>query len=223
MKNKYLVLITIVVASLVLASCGTKLSDEEIKVLAYQLLTEQAETQAAQLPPTNTPKPTNTALPPKPAASPTYEFGNKSNPIPLRTTISLTLDNSKNFDISIDEIHRGDEAWQMVLSTNQFNDPPRNGFEYIAIFLTVRYTGGSSDEVLDLNRFDFEVVSEGQILGPFDVPAVVQPDPEFDIELFQGGSASGWFIVEVKTGDLRPLLILGRSSSSPGIFFSLYE
>lgn len=210
---------------LTLSACGAQMSQEDIRAAAVALLTEEAGTQAALQPPTNTPKPTNTERPtskPEPTRTPIPSFGSRSQPVPIRTNIGLVYDGALEFDISVDQVITGEDAWQMVRSANSFNDPPIEGYEYVCIYITVTYTDGPDDRVLELNEYDFEIVSSGEVFDAFD-SFVVSPKPEFDAQLFPGGSTSGWIVLTAKAGDTQPLLVIGRSSSSPGFFLALYE
>ena len=41
----------------------------------------------------------------------------------------------------MNEVVRGEDAWTMVQDANEFNNPPANGMEYIAVKIHVRYIG----------------------------------------------------------------------------------
>lgn len=65
---------------------------------------------------------------------PTDSGKERSSPAPFGETIT-----TEDWQIAITEAVRGNDAWTMVQDANQFNDPPKEGMEYIAVKVRVRY------------------------------------------------------------------------------------
>ena len=87
---------------------------------------------------------------------------------------------TEDWELSVIEVIRGDEAWTMVQEANQFNDPPLDGFEYIAVKLHLRYIG-TKDEATYVDNSYFKTTGSAGILH--DSPFVVVPDPALDASL----------------------------------------
>jgi hypothetical protein len=120
------------------------------------------------------------------------EQGLSDNPYPVGTTIQMITGDSLEFDFTVLEILRGDEAWQRVRAANQFNDAPEPGKEYLMVKVAVEYTG-RGPEILELDESDVELVSEGRIYDWFAVDDACCLDPSFDFVLLPGAYAEGWF------------------------------
>lgn len=164
---------------------------------------------------TNTPRSTNT---PRPTATP--EVGSRQNPVPFSEMMMLTLSNgTREFSISVEDVVRGDEAWQMIYAANMFNDPAPQGKEWILIDVKILYLTGPQDSVLEINQYFFDIVSNGQIL---DLPFAVVPEPELNVSLFPLGLGEGWLAGQVYTRDSNPLLVIGYvPDRNNGFYFSL--
>lgn len=123
----------------------------------------------------------------------------RDNPAPFGETVVV-----ENWEISLTEVIRGEAAWEMVLDTNQFNNPPEEGMEYIAVRATVRNVKGGhgSDRI---NRFMFESTGSANVIH--DRPSVVQPEPDLDFDLYAGGQVNGWVIVQARIGETNVSLV----------------
>jgi hypothetical protein len=111
---------------------------------------------------------------------------------------------SEDWEITIVESVRGDNAWAMVQNANQFNDPPEDGMEYIAIKAHVRQIG-TEDAYVNISDAEFSITgSEGTL---YDLPPVVDPDPPLEASLFPNGVFEGWFVMQVTKGETDLVLI----------------
>ena len=119
----------------------------------------------------------------------------------LRTQTVTTED----WEISVQQVVRGEAAWLMVKDANQFNDPPAAGREYVAAKLRARYIS-TIDESEQTNNLYIRTTGSANVL--YDHPSVVDPDPEFDATLFPGGSYEGWVVVQVATGETGIMLVI---------------
>jgi hypothetical protein len=160
--------------------------------------------------PIPTPKPTATSVP-------VIVPGSRQKPHPLGFPVALTYNDSIDFKIHFSSVLRGDEAFQKILSFNSANDPPPDGMEYVLVTATVNYYG-SDQGILELDKRDFRVVTNGQAFDSSDffVCCLV---PEFELELFAGGVGLGLMAWPVYINDPNPMLVLGELES--GIFLAL--
>lgn len=110
-----------------------------------------------------------------------------------------------NWEISILEVIRGAEAWNMALAANQYNDPPEDGFEYLAVKVYV-HNIDTDDVARNISDFDFNTTGSNGVLH--EVPSVVDPDPAFDVTLYPDGEYEGWMILQVGVGETEIKLVL---------------
>lgn len=157
---------------------------------------------------------TSTPLPatPTPRAP---EQGFSDNPYPLGSTVQMITGDSLEFDFTVLEVLRGDEAWQRVRAANQFNDAPGPDNEYIMARVAVQFNGPGTG-ILELNESDIELVSQGRIYDWFSVSDACCLDPSFDFELLPGAYAEGWFAWPIPP-DPKAMLKLGS------VYFSLSQ
>jgi hypothetical protein len=152
-------------------------------------------------------------------------MGSISYPVPFGVTATISSFGWQDYDfeISVNQIIRGAEAWNLIYRANMFNDEPLEGMEYILIEVSVKNT--SSSVTLELNSFDFETVSNAQIFDSWYYNVCCLGDvgkTELDITLLPTGSATGWLALPVFIDDLNPMLIMGRDDDAGGgIYFSL--
>ena len=166
---------------------------------------------------TPTPTPPATDTPEAP------EVGTRQNPHPVGQTAQLVLNNELVFDMTVTEVLRGQPAFQKIRAANQFNDPAPEGLEWTVSHVEVAYTGEDAG-VLEMNQFDFAVVTGGRVLTYADTtnfsPCCLEPP--LDFTLYQGGQADGWIALPVLVDDDNPVMAVGMGSGGEGgIFFSL--
>jgi hypothetical protein len=106
--------------------------------------------------------------------------------------------------ITVLEMVRGEAAWSMAKATNQFNDPPEAGMEYVAVRVRAQYIN-TEDTRGNISSGDFKTVGSINVLH--DAPAVVDPEPALDVTLYPGGVAEGWIIVQAKVDESNLLLV----------------
>jgi hypothetical protein len=111
---------------------------------------------------------------------------------------------TEDWELTILEVARGDDAWTMVQEVNQFNDPPEEGMEYVAVKLHVRYIS-TVDESTDIDGTYFNSTGSAGVL--YDIPSVVDPEPALNAYLFPGGEAEGWVVVQVAEGETGIMLV----------------
>ncbi|KAA3659828.1 MAG: DUF4352 domain-containing protein [Chloroflexi bacterium] len=166
-------------------------ADEETEQIS-----ESTDTPANDPEPTS--EPTATPLPPTPTPLPIGH--SRSNPYPISEIV-----NAPNWDVQVLEIVKGEEAWQAIQSANQFNEPPKEGMEYILVKLYVKSTY-TDDEAHTIGSSDFRVTGDQYIR--YSSASVVEPEPQLDAELFTDGESEGWVAFEVTGGETNLILIV---------------
>ena len=109
-----------------------------------------------------------------------------------------------DWEFSIVDAIRGEEAWIMVQEANPFTEPPIECYEYIVVKVHVRYLG-KEEKAVNINREYF--ISTGGHGLLHETPNVVSPSPRLDTWLFPGGEVEGWVVIEVSKGKNNITLI----------------
>lgn len=151
-------------------------------------------------------------------------IGTRSNPLPFGDTITVKeniYDDSSNsyeslVEVTLLETIRGEEAWALIEKENMFNEPAAEGFEYALVkvkgFLKESET---EDDSLYFSSMNFNFVSnDGEV---YDWASAVIPN-ELDKELYNGGTAEGYIVNQVKVGDDFKISY-DSSEGSPVFFF----
>jgi hypothetical protein len=118
---------------------------------------------------------------------------------------------SENWELSINQVVRGEDAWTMVLNANEYNDPPAEGMEYLAINLHVRYIG-TVDKAESINGSYFSSI--GKAGAAYELPLVLEPSPPLDISLYPGGAYDGWIVLQATKGETGVMLVFTPASDN---------
>lgn len=144
----------------------------------------------------STPTPTPTSIPTPIALT-------QENIMNLRDTTTLTDYQAK---ISITEIIRGDIALGYVLTWNQYNERPEDGYEYLLAkikFNLISDNNSIGDGLYTARDFDFCLVSEGVIVK--NSPIIIKHGYDMT-QVYPNGTLEGWIAFLVKKNDLKPLI-----------------
>ncbi len=100
--------------------------------------------------------------------------------------------------LQVQEVIRGDEAWNMLQAANSFNDPPEAGMEYVLVYLRVQSLNlDEAAQGIDGMYFsmtgDRNTVHESVYLSA--------PEPVLDAYLYPGGEAEGWIVLQASEGE----------------------
>lgn len=93
---------------------------------------------------------------------------------------------------------RGEEALARVKETNQFNEDPAPGMEYVLVHVGARNVNpdAGADSIDD---FSFKLTGDaGRV---YDNPSVVNPEPDFDFDVYAGGEIDGWITLQCAEGE----------------------
>ncbi len=147
---------------------------------------EPTSTPAAEEEPTSAPEPT--------AAPVTAEAGlSRSNPLPLGTEFV-----GNNWSITVTGVTRGEEAAQIVADANIFNEPPREGYEYLIADISLTNISEDDEAKAAPHAIDLRVTGDRNTLYP---NASVAPPKRLEGELFPGGTAEGQLVFEVPSDE----------------------
>ncbi|WP_088185861.1 cell wall-binding repeat-containing protein [Desulfosporosinus sp. FKA] len=149
-----------------------------------------------------------------------------TNPYPLNVPQTINVKTySKNYtaQVTIEQIIRGQQAWDMIHQANMFNKEPKNGYEYLLAKIKVNELDISDNKALSVyGNFDFTLVSQDG--KTYDSCSIVNPSPSLETKLYKGASDEGWAAFLVRTDDLKPMLSYGTSyDGSGGIWFKAYN
>ena len=134
------------------------------------------------------------------AISPTDIGRERNNPAPIKQKMV-----NEDWEISVQEVVRGEAAWRMVTDANQNNSPPADGREYVAARIHLKYISTEDTSVLTQYLY-FRTTGSLNVL--YDHPTVFDPSPALDATLFPGGEAEGWIVTQVATGEAGIMLVI---------------
>jgi len=123
--------------------------------------------------------------------------------------------------IRVTAIDRDAEA--EVLAENMFNDPPPSGEVFVMVTLEVINEGGSVNEIVRLDEFDYSFVGSSQVVyTPASNSCGVTPN-ELEASVFKGGAASGTVCVSIPADEVDSLAMFYDASffGSDRSWFSL--
>lgn len=146
--------------------------------------------------PTNTPKHFSTPLPPGMA----YE-----NPAPVGKPVATDND----FEITVLGVKH--DAWQEIEQANMFNQPAREGSEYVLVRAQVKNLG-PQDETHQVSSYEFRLTGSHGVVRS---SASVVINSELDGEMFGGGVLEGQLVYEIPQDETNLTLIY-----DPGIAVS---
>ncbi len=123
----------------------------------------------------------------------------RNNPAPLGETVV-----SEDWQVTILEVIRGEEALAMIMEANEFNESPAEGMEYILARVHVRYIS-TIDGSMYIDSTDFQATGDKNVL--YEVLFVVEPEPILDIPLFPSGEYEGWIVMQASQGETGLLAV----------------
>lgn len=151
--------------------------------------------------------------------------GTRSNPVPVGQTHTVTQaiydDNSDSYkatvDITISDVTRGEEVYKKALEMNEFNEAPKEGFEYVAfkVDATVK-DAETQDFALFISDTDFNFIKKDG--SPYEYASIVY-DPVLTGNVYAGGSTSGYVVGQVEVGE--EVQVVYQDFDSKNVFFSI--
>jgi hypothetical protein len=108
----------------------------------------------------------------------------RADPVPLGERIV-----GETWEVRVIESVRGEEALRRIKEENQFNEDPQPGMEYVLVHIGARNVGTESGDQ-SIEEFSFKLTGDaGRV---YDMPSVVDPQPDFSFEVYPGGEVDGW-------------------------------
>lgn len=148
----------------------------------------------------------------------------RKNPAPIGTAQTYAADFTNSYfyskdanyvaNVSVTDIVRGEEAWNLILKSNSFNDEAPEGYEYIIADVSIDLISTAKDEEKSFiyTMFNFYSSNYEEYKGPF-----IILDGELDQKVFAGGKASGKVASIVKKDDYAPKLVFALDESDYGV------
>ena len=108
-----------------------------------------------------------------------------------------------SWQIQVKDLLLGTAAYDKIMATNRFNDPPEPGMQYGLVYLWVRYIGPGETPASVAHRTVEAIDAKG---NAYRRPSLVVPRPELLGELYPGGEVEGWLAIQIPQTDSAPLL-----------------
>ncbi|MCM3651356.1 hypothetical protein [Metabacillus litoralis] len=200
MKNSFKLFILGLLTMAFLAACGQDTKDIEVKEEENQ----QGETALKE----------ETAQPEEVEKEETQsKLGSRTNPVSFQKTATVDdelYDDEGNayaikFDLTITEVIYGDEAYQKLLSMNEFNEAAPEGYEWVLAKTKVKFVESETEDLafhID-GIMNFKMVSESGDIYSGDLYGTTEPD--FSFEMYVGSEKEGYISGLVKTGEKAQL------------------
>ena len=162
----------------------------------------------------------------EPEEKETSNVGKRSNPVPLGTPFQFEdtyYDDDSNrldavFELTVLDVIRGEEAYDILMSENQFNEPAPEGMEWAIISLEGKLIEGDEDVPYTIVPWFSVVDSSGSEISQDDYGTFDGNEYGY-VDLFPGGTTTGRIAKYIPAGD-DTLLVLDEFLGS-GIYFSL--
>lgn len=142
----------------------------------------------------------------------------RSHPASFETTLIFDYEDildSYTASLTLKELIRGENAWELIQEANYFNSPAKEGHEYILAKFHIKLIDNKDDDSqISFSTVHFTLVStQGK---DYDFVSVVELNPSIDANLYEGADHEGWVAFEVKKDDTNPLITFGRSYDGKG-------
>ena len=171
-----------------------------------------------------------------PAAGSQAEEGSSPfDPAPAGTRLSGIVECGRGYTthelydmwITLQEVIRGEEAWEHLQKVSDANKPADKGFEYVLARVKFEYTarGKPGHCVHKLRPEQFIACSsDGEEYPAADLSV---PEPELQGDMKSGDTLEGWIVLMVPESDKTPLLYYTADSGKAvmhggDIWFKLY-
>jgi hypothetical protein len=150
------------------------------------------------------PAPTETTEAAPTAETPTEPGMDAGKPAANTETVT-----TQNWEFSVVEVLRGDEALEKLEEASQFNGPPEEeAMEYVLVRVHVRNIGTGSEKA-NVDRTFFQSTGSANVI--YKRPSIVDvktPSPILQAELLPGEESEGWVTVLAAKDDSAPVLVV---------------
>jgi len=139
----------------------------------------------------------------------------RDNPLPMGKSL-VTLE---GIEITVVNLIKGNQAWEIIHEANMFNDPPASGMQYIIITVKVKNTSSEEEPCL-VSDWDFELVGSSNKVFHGTERSVVLPDEGslsgLWVDLYHGGQETGSLDFYVPADETNLVLIWDFAFSFTG-------
>lgn len=156
--------------------------------------------------------PTETVLPTSVPEKNTEQqsIGSRKNPAKLNEPVEMNIDTYSGrgtLSITLIDVIFGEDAWNLILAENQFNEAPTEGKQYILAKFAVTFLQDISgeDKPLEVDKYYFDYSTSDYSVEAN--PSVVIPKPEFDLKLFEGASGEGYVAFLTSSDEASPMAV----------------
>lgn len=224
MKAKCVLIVTFLTV-LCLTACGPApaktaptQAPQKAAATQQQPTTQQEAATPTQLKPTETPQPKPTSSPvptatpvpsrtpvPTPTAKPADPGTSRSAPLPLNTEFK-----GKTWSVVVSDVTRGQGVAQAIAKANQFNEPPRQGFEYLIANVKLTNISDKQEAQDVFLSISLRVTGDRNVI--YSSASVVEPK-RLQGKLFPKGIAEGQIAFEIPSGEKNLMFIVGEAMS----------
>lgn len=148
-----------------------------------------------------------TTPPPTEEPPPTPSVGlSRDNPLPM----GESLVTPEGIEVTVVNLIKGNQAWEIIHEANMFNDPPASGMQYIIITVKVKNIS-SEEEPESVSDWDFELIGSSNKVFHGTERSVVLPDEGslsgLWVDLYHGGKETGSLDFYVPADETNLVLI----------------
>ncbi len=146
---------------------------------------------------------------PEPSPSPavTGPGSSRGEAAPIATAIELA-----GWRVTVTEVVP--DATELILSENSFNEPPKEGHQFVLVTIEATYDGDSESSTLSSDLM-FQVVGPANVAYDYEARCGSIPDEvETFRDVFRGGTISGNLCWSVLSSDAAALAMYGEPSFS---------
>jgi hypothetical protein len=126
----------------------------------------------------------------------------RSNPAPINEKVI-----TEDWEVTVLEVVRGQEAWNILKEANSYNEPPKDGLEYIVVRTQVRFIGTEEKPQLIYGNGGFYTTTGSANVVYDDTTFVIPPNPVLTCMAYPGGECEGWSVLEAGVGETEVVLI----------------
>jgi len=141
-----------------------------------------------------------------------------SAPVWVRETVpgAYEVEETHTMSVTVLEVIRGNQAWDMVKAADASNKAPDTGYEYL--LAKVKFVYGSGGTLPYTLKKEYFKAYSSESTG-YTTPSIVSPEPVFiGTMLYPGQIAEGWIPYIVSKTDNKPTMFYTGSTS----WFQLY-
>ena len=158
-------------------------------------------------------------------------LGKRSNPVPIGQTVTIDEviydDDSNPYEakasVTLLNVTRGQEAWDIIKAENQFNEAPAEGYEYALVELHLKVEESETEDyaLFVTDGWNVSFVSADGKEYEFDPDHSVVVPNAFEGNLYKGAELTGYAVQHVREGD--NFLVKYSSNAMKDTFFSIEE